>query len=250
MQKLIALFLIALSCLKAQQQELIVNSGFPIPETYLVESIVTEAFKRAGIAMRYQTLPPERSLINVNMGLDDVEAARIEGIDKNYPNLVRVPVAIHSIDIVLLSRNNSHLKGEHIKTLADLKSYNVGLIKGVKIAETIAQKAAPKSITKATSYRMLIKMLVNGRIDTIITSKIALLTMLSETKAKGLHMTSKPLVSLPLYTHINKKYKYLVPKLEKAYQSMQEDGTIKKLHNNFLHDLEHRISVTVDIVDD
>jgi polar amino acid transport system substrate-binding protein len=247
MRKIIIVFLIVFSFLRAQDKELSVNSGFPIPETYLVESIVTEGFKRAGINMKYQTLPPERSLRNVNFGIDDVEAGRINGINKVYPNLVRVPVSIHSIDIVLLSRDDFHSEGQHVENLSDLKHYNVGLIRGVKIAETIAKKAAPKSITKATSYHMLIKMLVSKRIDTIITSRIALLTMLGETKEKGLHMTSKPLVSLPLYTHINKKYKHLIPRLEQSYKSMIEDGTIEKLHNNFLHDLEEKISVTVRI---
>lgn len=236
--------------LKAEIKELSVNSGFPIPETLLVESIVTEGFKRAGILMKYQTLPSERSLRNVHLGIDDVEAGRIEGLDKTYPNLVRVKVPIHSIDIVLLSRDNAHPKGEHIKTIAQMKPYNVGLIRGVKIAERIAQKATPKSITQATSYAMLIKMLINGRIDVIITSKIALLTMLSQTKERGLHMTSKPIVSLPLYTYLNKKYSSLVPKLEQSYNSMLKDGTIKRLHDDFLCDLEQKISVTVEIVDD
>ena len=250
MRRIITLILVLISFLRAEQKELNVNSGFPIPETYLVESIVTEGFKRAGIGMRYQTLPAERSLRNVNFGIDDVEAGRIDGIDKIYPNLIRVPVSIHSIDIVLLSRDSSHVKGQHIKKLDDLKAYNVGLIRGVKIAERIAKKAAPKSIRKATSYNMLVKMLISGRIDVIITSKIALLTMLGETKAKGLHMTTKPIVSLPLYTHLNKKYKSLIPKLELAYNSMLEDGTIKKLHDDFLNDLEKKISITVEIIDD
>lgn len=250
MRKIVTILLIALSFLSAEQNKLSVNSGFPFPETLLVESIVTEGFKRAGIDIRYQTLPAERSLRNVNFGLDDVEAGRIQGIDKIYPNLVCIPVPIHAIDIVLLSRENSHPKGQHIRTVADLKSYNVGLIRGVKIAEKIAKKAAPKSITEATSYSMLIKMLVNNRIDVIIISRIALLTILGETKEKGLHMTSKPLVSLPLYTHVNKKHTSLIPKLERSYNSMVEDGTLKKLHDNFLSDLEEKISVNVDIVDD
>ena len=38
------IILFSASFLKAQTKELSVNSGFPIPETYLVESIVTEGF--------------------------------------------------------------------------------------------------------------------------------------------------------------------------------------------------------------
>lgn len=241
--KFFSLFLLLALYLQAQNIVLSVNSGFPHPETNLVESIVKEGFKRAKIEMKYQTLPPERSLINVNTAIDDVEAGRIWDINKIYPNLVRVPVAIHSIDIVLLSK-----KDLHIKNLSDLKPYNVGLIRGVKIAESIAQTAEPLSITSATSYEMLIKMLKNSRIDVIITSKIALLTMLSEIDEKGLFMTSKPLASLPLYTHLHKKHEALIPQLEEAYNSMVTDGTIKKEHDIFLQDLEKKIRASVTII--
>ncbi|MFA6138932.1 MAG: transporter substrate-binding domain-containing protein [Sulfurimonas sp.] len=245
MTQFIIIFLLTISCLEAAYKELSINSGFPFPETNLVESIVTEGFKRANIPMKYQTLPTERSLINANIGIDDGEAGRIWDIDKLYPNLVRIPVSIHSIDIVILSRKNLH-----IKTPSDLKLYNVGLIRGVKIAESIAQKAEPLSIVEATDYLTLIKMLTNHRIDVIITSKIALLTMLGETKEQGLYMTAKPLASLPLYSYLNKKHQALVPQLEKAYKSMVDDGTIEKVHNAFLHNLEIKISATVNITDD
>lgn len=222
-----------------------ISSGFPEPETFLVESIVKEGFKRAGIPMEYQTVPTERSLINVNLGLDDVEAGRIEGMEKIYPNLVRVPVPIHSIDIVLLSK-----KRIHIKNISDLKPYHVGLNRGVKIAETIAKQANPKSITEATSYPMLMKMLSNNRIDVIITSKIAIFTLLTDTEEKGLYMTSKPLVSRPIYTYVNKKHQYLIPKLKTAYKSMETDGTIKKLHEQFLQELGKKIGHKIEVVND
>jgi polar amino acid transport system substrate-binding protein len=245
MIKLLIVFILTLSFLQANKKELRMNSGFPAPETNLLKTILSEGFKRANIPLKYQTLPPERSLINSNLGIDDGEAGRIWNINKQYKNLVRVNVPIHSIDIVLLSRKNLH-----IKDISDLKPYNVGLIRGVKIAESIAKKAKPLSITNATAYLMLIKMLTNHRIDVIITSKIALLTMLSETKEQGLFMTSKPIVSLPLYTYVNKKHKALVPQLEKAYNSMIEDGSIEKMHYLFLNDLEKKISATIKIIND
>lgn len=245
MIKIIVVFLLTLSFLQATDKKLSINSGFPYPETNLVESIVSEGFKRANIPFTYQTLPAERSLRNVNFGIDDVEAGRIWDIAKTYPNLVRIPVAIHSIDIVLLMK-----KDLHIHKTSDLASYNVGLIRGVKIAESIANKAKPLSVTIATSYLMLIKMLNNNRIDVILTSKIALLTMLSEIKENGLIMTSQPLVTLPLYTYLNKKHEALVPKLEASYKSMNEDGTIEKLHKLFLNNFEKNIRGSVSIIND
>ncbi|MDP2851714.1 MAG: transporter substrate-binding domain-containing protein [Sulfuricurvum sp.] len=245
MRSLTLLFLFTFSSLMAKESALHVSSGFPEPETFLVESIVKEGFKRAGIPIKYQTVPTERSLINVNLGLDDVEAGRIEGMEKLYPNLVRVPVPIHNIDIVLLSK-----KRFHIKNISDLKPYHLGLNRGVKIAETIAKQANPQSITEATSYKMLIKMLTNNRIDIIITSKIAIFTILADTNEKGLFMTSKPLESRPIYTYLNKKHQSLIPKLEAAYKSMETDGTIQKKHEQFLQKLGKKIGDKVEVVND
>jgi len=245
MDKFIIIFILTLSFLHATEQELRINSGFTFPETNLLKSIVTEGFKRANIPLKFQTLPPQRSLLNSNLGIDDGEAARIFDINKLYPNLVRVCVPIHSIDIVLLSKENLH-----IKEPSDLKNYNVGVLRGVKIAESIAEKAKPLSITRATNYLMLIKMLNNHRIDVIIGSKIALLSIFSEIKEQGLFMTLKPIMSLPLYTYLHKKHKALIPQLEKAYNSMMKDGTHKKIQNLFLNNLQKKISVNIKIIND
>jgi len=245
MRKFIIIFLFLTTFMKAEDIILSISSGFPVPETNLVRTIVQDGFNRANITTKYQTVPPERSLVNVNLGLDDVEAGRIKGIESTYPNLIRITVQIHTIDIVLLSK-----KKIKVDEVSDLKRYHLGLNRGVKIAESIAKKSGSESITMATSYNMLIKMLINDRIDVIITSKIGMLTMLADTENEGLFLTLKPVVSLPLYTYVNKKYKHLVPKITKAYQSMDKDGTIEKYHNGFLHDLEVKIENKVKIIND
>ncbi|QOY52902.1 substrate-binding periplasmic protein [Candidatus Sulfurimonas baltica] len=243
MGKITIIFLITFSFLQASGQILTINSGYSFPETNLLESIIKEGFKRAEIALKYQTLPNQRSLINANNGIDDGEAGRIWEISDHYPNLVRIPVAIHSIDIVVISRENLHIK----KPL-DLKFHNVGVIRGMKIAEQIAENAKPLSITKTTNHITLIKMLSSNRLDVIVTSKIALLSGLSETKEKNLFMASKPLISSPIYMHLHKKHKKLIPKLEEAFNSMIKDGTLKQISDDFLKDLEKNIADSIRIV--
>ncbi|QOY53852.1 transporter substrate-binding domain-containing protein [Candidatus Sulfurimonas marisnigri] len=245
MGKVAIIFLITFSFLQASGQILTINSGYSFPETNLLESIIKEGFKRANIALKYQPLPNQRSLINANNGVDDGEAARIWEINEHYPNLIRIPVAIHSIDLVVLSRENLH-----IKESSDLTFYNVGVIRGMKIAEQITENAKPLSITKTTNHITLIKMLSSHRLDVIVTSKISLLSGLNETKEKNLFMLSKPLVSRPLYMHLHKKHKKLIPQLEEAFNSMIEDGTLKQIRDTFLKDLESHIANTVRIIKD
>jgi len=244
-RKIVAIFLLSISLLHAQQKALTINAGFSWPETELLESIITEGFKRANIPLKYQVMPTQRSLINSNSGIDDGEAARIWEINKIYPNLIRVPVAIHSINIMVLSRSNLN-----ISKPSDLKPFNVGVIRGVKIAEKMLESVKPRSITKTTDHLTLIKMLSNHRLDVIITSKIALLTGLKITKRQSFYMASKPIISRPLYMQLNKKNKALIPRLEKAFNSMVKDGTLKKIQNLFLKDLDKTISNAVRITKD
>ena len=186
--------------------------------------------------MEYQTLPNQRSLINANRGIFDGEAARIWEINESYPNLIRVPVSIHSLDLLILSRHKIV-----IKKMSDLKNYHIGVIRGMKISEKLAKDIEPLSITAATSHLSLFKMLKNNRLDIIISNKIGLFTNISAIKNKGFHLVKKPLISRPLYVHLHQKHKALVPKFEKVFKSMRDDGTYQRIRESFLDSIEGKI---------
>ncbi|MFT5660118.1 MAG: polar amino acid transport system substrate-binding protein [Sulfurimonas sp.] len=206
-----------------------ISSGFDAPETYLIESVLREGFKRANIDLVFQTLPNQRSLLNANKGISDGEASRIWKINEYYPNLIRVPVSTHSIDLVVLSKEKID-----VKDFSQLKKYNVGVVRGMKIAEKLVQESKPRSYIAATNNLTLIKMLENNRIDVIVSSKIGLLVSLKESKSKDLYMIERPLLSLPLYMHLHKKHQELIPRFEKAFKSMIEDGTYQRARNSFI----------------
>lgn len=245
MKKIILILFLSLSLLHADNQTLRITSGFDYPETNLIHSVLKEGFKRAKIGLEYHTLPNQRSLINANRGIYDGEAARIWEINELYPNLVRIPVSIHAIDLVVLSR-----KKIFITKASDLKNYHVGVIRGMKIAEKMAKDAKPLSITTATNHITLVKMLSNDRLDLILTNKIGLLTDLSKSIEKGFYLVEKPILSRPLYMHLHKKHKNLIPKLEKAFESMIEDGTYQKIQDSFLSDIENKIKDTLKVIKD
>ena len=232
MKKIILILILSLSILHAQKQVLKITSGFDAPEANLIQSILEEGFKRANLGLEFYLLPFQRSLINANRGLYDGEAARIWEINELFPNLVRIPVSIHSIDLVVLSR-----KKILITKASDLKKYHVGVIRGMKIAEKVAKDAKPLSITVATNHITLVKMLSSNRLDLIVTNKIGLLTDLSKSIEKEFYLVEKPILSRPLYMHLHKKHKNLIPRLEKAFESMLKDGTIKKIQDVFLSDI-------------
>lgn len=244
MRVIAILLTLIVTTLYTKEQALTISSGFAQPEAALVGDVLQEGFDRAGIRLIYQILPNQRSLINANNGINDGEGARIWEIDEIYPNLVRVSVPIHSIDLVVLSR-----KDIYVHEPSDLKKYHVGVIRGMKIAENIAHEMGPRSITAATDHLTLIKMLDNDRLDVIITNRIGLYTGLKESHQDGLYLRKEPLVSRSLYMHLHKRHEALIPRFEEAFRSMIEDGTYLRMQETFIKDIESKFKSSVKVIE-
>ena len=228
-----------------QRPSLLINSGFEKPETYLIQKVLTEAFKRAKIDLVYQNLPNKRSLINANRGIDDGDATRVVEISKYYPNLLTVSVEDYKIEIMALSNKKIHLTDA-----SQLSNYHVGVIRGMKIAVLMAQKAKPKSLTLGTDSVALIKMLNSKRLDVLLINKSGLLTGLTKIAPENLFLVQKPLLTRKLYLQLHKKNKAYIPALQKALQSMHDDGTYAKIQKEFYKTFDTKIKAWVTLIID
>ncbi len=244
MRMITLLLSLIVTTLYTKEQVLTISTGFAQPEATLVATVLQEGFDRAGIDLIYQVLPNQRSLINANNGVNDGEAARIWEIDKSYPNLIRVGVQTHFIQLVVLSR-----KKVFIDELSDLKKYHVGIIRGMKIAEELVRQEAPLSLTEATEHLSLIKMLANDRLDVIITNRIGLFTGLIGSHKDEFYLRKEPLISRKLYMYLHKRHKALVPILEKAFRSMIEDGTHQSIQESFLRNMKTEFQGSVKVIE-
>ena len=76
------------ACSAFAQERIVVNttSGPPFAntdQTGFHDLLTKEAFKRIGLDVEIVWLPGERSLINLNSGLDDATVVRIAGLEKS-----------------------------------------------------------------------------------------------------------------------------------------------------------------------
>ena len=69
--------------------------------------IAKEAFRRIGVEIELPYLPTERSISAANDGLHDGELNRIAGMEKIYPNLIRVDESMMDFEFVGLTKNIS-----------------------------------------------------------------------------------------------------------------------------------------------
>lgn len=220
-----------------------ITSGFDEPESTLIENMMKEVSKRAKINILYDNLPNKRSLVNANTGITDGDATRVWEINNYYTNLIPVPSASHSIDLVVLSK-----KKIYIKDPSELSQYNVGVVQGMKIAVLLAEKNKPLSLLKANDHDTLIKMLLADRLDLVITNKIAIFGSLDKIRGQKLCLNDKPLISRQLYMQLHKKNKDYIPQLQSALESMHKDGTYKRIRDDFFELYKTKINKTLEIL--
>ena len=125
-----------------------------------LQALSEEAGRRAGIDVKFVSLPSERSLVAANQGEVDGEGLRVAGLDDSYGNLVRVPERYVSISFVAFAKDPSLsvAKGWDI-----LKSQRVAFIHGWKMFESNA--AGARVVNKVDKAEQLFQMLEQSRID-------------------------------------------------------------------------------------
>jgi polar amino acid transport system substrate-binding protein len=189
----------------------------------LLDLVVGEAFQRAGLRLKLVTLPAERGLINANAGIEDGDLSRIAGIEKVYPNLMRVPEKIFDMDFVAFTRSNL------IKTASwhDLQGYSVGFIKGWKIFE---QNLPPKTeIITAEAPDQLMDMLALGRVQIVLYSRWMGLALAQHKGIQDIKVIEPALAQREMYVYLNKRHAAYVPAVAKALREIKQDGTYSKI---------------------
>ncbi len=197
-----------------------------------LDLVAKEALARNGYKLRTVYLPAERALKNVNAGLEDGEMARIAGMEKLYPNIIRVPEKIIDMEFVAFSRNNITLNNGW----ADLPKYAVSFINGWKIYEENVPKET--EVTKVRTARQLFSMLEKKRADLILYERWGGLLYIKNKQLSSIKLQLPILAKKEMFIYLHKKNKFLVPKLAKTLKQMKQDGSYNTIANQILSPLQ------------
>ena len=192
------------------------HSGF-------VDQLATEAFRRCGIKLVIDHLPAERALRNANKGIIDGDLMRIKGLDKIYPNLIRVPEKLVDWYFVAYSKKAIDLS----KGWQSLANRNVAIITGWKIYEKNVPKTA--DLAKVRNAEQLFKLISRNRTDVVLYNHSSGQYLLKKLGIQGITEQSPPLATKEMFIYLNKKHSRLVPKLAKALADMKADGTYDRI---------------------
>ncbi|HLF23036.1 MAG TPA: transporter substrate-binding domain-containing protein [Burkholderiales bacterium] len=190
--------------------------------TGFLDRVAREAFRRIDVDIQLVRLPAERGLRNANAGIDDGDLTRIAGLERHYPNLVRVPEKIMDFEFTAFSRHHT------IRTdrWSALRPYRVGIIKGWKIyEENLRGVVTPVYVDNA---EQLFNLLKRDRVDVVLYSRWMGEAQLRERGLLDAAALKPPLASVEMFTYLHKRHAARIPQLAAALREMKADGTYRR----------------------
>ena len=185
----------------------------------LARERVKTVYERAGLKAEFIPLPHKRSLLSANQGIMDAEVGRISGLEKRYPNLLRVNVKLLDLFGAAYVLDESPIT---IYRRELLDTVRTGAIFGVQWS---LKELDGRDAEMTVDYDKLIGMLIDKRMDMALGTTFSVEAAL---KRKGYRDTRirilEPLIFCePLYHYVHKKHAHLIPLLEKTLRELWEE---------------------------
>lgn len=199
-----------------------------------LEQLARAAFDRLGIEVAVTTVPVERAMINVNAGIDDADLFRVAGVEREYPNLMRVPEKLLDSEFIAYTRRADI----RIRHWDDLRPYAVAYTVGWVIFDHNVKAA--KEITKVSSLDQLYPLLDRGRAEVILMDRWQWRWIARENGYGDARLYEWPLARVEIFMYLNRKHAALVPELARALADLKKDGTYRKLFDAHLKSLDSR----------
>ncbi|MGW8193015.1 MAG: substrate-binding periplasmic protein [Desulforhopalus sp.] len=210
----------------AESQTIVFTTIFPpsMPFFRTLFDIYTEAFGRMGYKFMLISQPGERAMIDANQGVVDGEAGRIMDIEsKKYPNLIRVPQAIVTMQDGAYAIDDS-ITVEGWESLTG-KPYTVGLLKGIKSIEQKLPLYVDKNhIVTLGSIDQAVEMLRARRIDIFIVGTQIEDLAVMKSGDSGMIKRLGIVETKTLYPWMHKRHKHLVQPLAETLRVMKSEG--------------------------
>lgn len=216
----------------ANAERLVISQNQGSQTHSLAQGIVQEVYAELGIDVEFQQYPAMRGVVLANAGTVDGDVARIDGIERSYPNLIRVPTPIFQL------RAYAYGLDERISVddWSDLQGLRVGIIYGVEYMEV-----GTRGIERERYQRFdaMFNALFARRIDVAISSRpqVAEISVINQDQTK-LHILGRPLRDAPLYHVLHKKHGELVSRVDRQLRSMQETGRLDELYQSLLANVQ------------
>jgi len=212
----------------ADPPTLVLNDTNEPPYTTLagegfLDIIAGEMFRRAGLRLKLIKLPAERALMNANNGIEDGDLTRIAGLEKEYPNLVRVPEKLLDWTFISFTRDVKLVDA----SWTALEPLSVGHIKGWKIYEKNLRPATQVSV--AHDPNQLFGMLDKNRIDVALYERWMGYALAKQMQIANVRVVEPPLSVREMFVYVHQKHADKIPALVAALRALKAEGMYTKV---------------------
>jgi polar amino acid transport system substrate-binding protein len=189
--------------------------------------VLTEAYARLGISVKFKEVPAARALAESASGHADGELHRMAGLSARYRQLLQVGVPVNWFDAIVVTRSASFVPDGW----SSLRPYKIGYHRGIQAFERGI--AGMRTDSAPTNALVLVK-LQKGRTDIAVMSDVEARELLATFKDTRLRILAPPLERIELYHYVHARNADLVPRLEVILRQMQADGSIAAIREHTL----------------
>lgn len=196
----------------------------------IFKEILTEAYQRIGITIKFTPYPAQRGLIYADRGTTDGEAGRLKKIKHLYPNLLMVPVPI------FINNTTAFTKHLDLKVTKwdDLRPYSINTMIGLKHTEE--KLKGFERVINVARIQDAFKKLNMDRTDIVIFSLYDGLNIINKLGLENIRALSFEEISS--YHFIHQKHSALLPAITEALQQMEKEGRLNAIAKTFKKKLE------------
>jgi len=209
-----------LSCF--QKSGLVLSTFNAYSLSLTVSEIMQQAYKKLGIEAKVRYYPGNRSLRFSNEGHADGELFRIKGMNKDYPNLIRIPVPLLELETMAYARRSNI----EIDGWSSLSPYKLGFLRGFKKAE---QNTQGMQTFSAESMPALFDLLARGRLDIVIESRIGGRMFGAPKMQFDIRSLHPPIDKIKIFHYLHKEHKLLIPHIVTVLEQMKASGEITQI---------------------
>ncbi len=196
-----------------------------------------EVSTRTGLNIEILTLPKKRALVNANQGDADGVTMRVINLEKDYPNLVRIKTPIFTVQHLIFSNKRDLIQQAHdFKSLHELvvkNNYKVGFLLGSKKAKDELSSLPIGNKLALSDPIQAFGLLETGRIEAYLAGPgIVNRSIFNQQFNNSDIQEVGVFANFPLYPYVHARHHSVVPILEAALQSMEEDGTLNKIRTS------------------
>jgi len=193
-------------------------------QSIITERVLYTALKRSGYQMIAKGTGMRTAIADVNYGDAAILPVQTDGLDRIYPNLIKVPVVIDHVEFSVYAMSD---KTYRFTDWSDLAGLRVGYRWQNEYIANNVQRTRAQTLVRVIEVEDLWNSLLNGDTDAVILPRFSHFEHRFPQGIKRIGVIDRQSV----YSYINNSHDYLVPVLEKAYLEMIDDGTMDLLHS-------------------